>query len=816
MEGQPTREKTVKIAIDVEPERPPRRRRSPKDQCFYYFRKFIQFICSYIGLTSILVGYVFIGAVVFRSLEQPAEKEVAHLVKLEREQLLSDIEKRCIALPTNWTETMGRARLLKFEAELSRYITRRGYSSNKVNKWNFFGSLLFSLTVITTIGYGHITPVTWFGRAFCMIYALIGIPLMLLVLTNVGRLLANTAKLLYVAYTSKVCQQSRCYQNRRVNRTKSTRGKPIKRKPPKKSTKKGTSKKKGNKKGTKKESSKKEESVKRDLPHSASDVGPPVSNKVKRKKRPATIATADIKMMEPSKVSRLAHYDRIDELLKGSPGQSGEEPSSVASSPARGLTIREAYASRASNSKEGGSASTPTSPQLERKRVTIDDETKSDTEVEIAKSEERTAEAISPIEETVGKESTEQTGKGEEEDSNEPQQVSEVPCVGEKKKEAAASGSDKVSQKKKSKKPTHRSRSETRTNDSKKKDMYRSDSESDTRTGSWQRKRRRRLSSPGTGSRPSSIASIYSLELKVMDVTTALKLANYNKPDWSSRDDLEKVLCEYSEDEKRSKSDTPIKSKKSPKKAKDTEKESDDKTDGKLPKGKSVKKSKAKDKDTESEKEKEKEKTEEPQPEGENDKESENKVEEVASTTDDVVLVVPEKSGSSKDNKKSVRKRKSAAKKKASRKEAKTRNSSDPDLAPTQDIEEMETDFSDEERARRRNDEFEVPITPVLVLFLSYILVGAIIFSQLIEEWDIPTGIYFCFITLTTIGFGDFVPDDDLYSLVACTLYTMIGMAITSMCIALMIKKFVSSVRKFGRRIGIIKDEDEEHQFEDR
>ncbi|KAM9779285.1 potassium channel subfamily K member 3a [Syngnathus typhle] len=53
-------------------------------------------------------------------------------------------------------------------------------------QWQFAGSFYFAITVITTIGYGHAAPSTDEGKAFCMIYALLGIPLTLVMFQSVG------------------------------------------------------------------------------------------------------------------------------------------------------------------------------------------------------------------------------------------------------------------------------------------------------------------------------------------------------------------------------------------------------------------------------------------------------------------------------------------------------------------------------------------------------------------------------------------------------------------------------------------------------
>ncbi len=53
-----------------------------------------------------------------------------------------------------------------------------------------------------------------------------------------------------------------------------------------------------------------------------------------------------------------------------------------------------------------------------------------------------------------------------------------------------------------------------------------------------------------------------------------------------------------------------------------------------------------------------------------------------------------------------------------------------------------------------------VPMTACLMVLLLYILLGTLLFSEW-EGWSYTDGAYFCFISLMTIGFGDFVPGND-------------------------------------------------------
>lgn len=72
-----------------------------------------------------------------------------------------------------------------------------------------------------------------------------------------------------------------------------------------------------------------------------------------------------------------------------------------------------------------------------------------------------------------------------------------------------------------------------------------------------------------------------------------------------------------------------------------------------------------------------------------------------------------------------------------------------------------------------------------------YVCGGAVLFSEW-EEWDMLDGSYFCFISLSTIGFGDIVPGGTVYSenievsFIVCSMYLMLGMALIAMCFNLM------------------------------
>ncbi|XP_015517260.2 TWiK family of potassium channels protein 7 [Neodiprion lecontei] len=82
----------------------------------------------------------------------------------------------------------------------------------------------------------------------------------------------------------------------------------------------------------------------------------------------------------------------------------------------------------------------------------------------------------------------------------------------------------------------------------------------------------------------------------------------------------------------------------------------------------------------------------------------------------------------------------------------------------------------------------------VVFLFL-YLSCGAGMFMLWEEDWGFFEGFYFCFVTMTTIGFGDLVPKKPKYMLL-CTLYILVGLALTSTIIELVRRQYAQSWRQ--------------------
>ena len=128
------------------------------ERCKTCCKSLTTFIFSRVGLCLLVVAYAFGGGMIFRLLEGPYEgqvtKGVQQRLNITVERLFNTSEQARVLYESNWT-TMARQILEEYQLELVRQ-TKRGYQGERFDddtkQWTFPGSILYAITVITTIG----------------------------------------------------------------------------------------------------------------------------------------------------------------------------------------------------------------------------------------------------------------------------------------------------------------------------------------------------------------------------------------------------------------------------------------------------------------------------------------------------------------------------------------------------------------------------------------------------------------------------------------------------------------------------------------
>ncbi|XP_059483069.1 potassium channel subfamily K member 6-like isoform X1 [Neocloeon triangulifer] len=120
------------------------------------------------------VLYLCAGGFVFSYIEGPEEARYRKIVLDQRRVFLEkypSVEDEALEELLQLVVTAGNRGV---------YATRN--ATGEPN-WSFGQSVFFSTTVITTIGYGHVTPLSQSGKGFCIFFAVIGIPFTLILVS---------------------------------------------------------------------------------------------------------------------------------------------------------------------------------------------------------------------------------------------------------------------------------------------------------------------------------------------------------------------------------------------------------------------------------------------------------------------------------------------------------------------------------------------------------------------------------------------------------------------------------------------------------
>ncbi|KAM4823427.1 potassium channel subfamily K member 9 [Urocitellus parryii] len=121
-----------------------------------------------LSLIACTFTYLLVGAAVFDALE--SDHEMREEEKLKAEEI----------------RIRGKYNISSDDYRQLELVILQSEPHRAGVQWKFAGSFYFAITVITTIGYGHAAPGTDAGKAFCMFYAVLGIPLTLVMFQSLG------------------------------------------------------------------------------------------------------------------------------------------------------------------------------------------------------------------------------------------------------------------------------------------------------------------------------------------------------------------------------------------------------------------------------------------------------------------------------------------------------------------------------------------------------------------------------------------------------------------------------------------------------
>lgn len=95
-----------------------------------------------------------------------------------------------------------------------------------------------------------------------------------------------------------------------------------------------------------------------------------------------------------------------------------------------------------------------------------------------------------------------------------------------------------------------------------------------------------------------------------------------------------------------------------------------------------------------------------------------------------------------------------------------------------------------------------VPILIIIFILSIYICLGALSFS-VSEGWSYTEGLYFTFITLTTIGYGDLYPSRHVQNntMIPILVYILFGLCLISMSVSLVMWRFIKLVTWMKNKI---------------
>ena len=164
-----------------------------------------------VGVGGLVVSYAFMGAIAFKTIEGKDTNDtnirVTNMRSAYVTRLWNVTDHLNVLHKDRWYFDV-RQLLIEYQHEMAMAIEKGYDARTNEERWTFPSALMFSLSVFTMIGFGHLVPRTNWGKIATMLYAVFGIPVYVLYFMNMGQVLASCFKWFY-------CKIVRCASEKR-------------------------------------------------------------------------------------------------------------------------------------------------------------------------------------------------------------------------------------------------------------------------------------------------------------------------------------------------------------------------------------------------------------------------------------------------------------------------------------------------------------------------------------------------------------------------------------------------------------------------
>ncbi|GMR36909.1 hypothetical protein PMAYCL1PPCAC_07104, partial [Pristionchus mayeri] len=160
-----------------------------------------KFGIRHILLVAMMSLYAILGGFMFEALESENEKQIVALTVHDMNIVIDDFVHLVVNITLSETNETTRFDILskvskQFYTKMllteDRYLGSAWHKAEDLDlniQWTVLPAMFYAFTLFSTIGYGSISCYTWVGRYVSILYACIGIPLMLLTIGDLGEVL---------------------------------------------------------------------------------------------------------------------------------------------------------------------------------------------------------------------------------------------------------------------------------------------------------------------------------------------------------------------------------------------------------------------------------------------------------------------------------------------------------------------------------------------------------------------------------------------------------------------------------------------------